>query len=176
MWQQGMMKALREEAAGCITCLKERHARVECRWLRQWAFFFFQAEDGIRDYKVTGVQTCALPIWGQRHSHPSPRRPPRKHAAFPRARAARPRGRAYGFGQLDQTAFMDAKSVGNGDCRMPAYTGFITEAGGGPKCPMPNAWPFSCNATVWTSTPGGEMFLPHRFPARSPVGLPKLSL
>src|SRR3989454_5559819 len=25
-------------------------------------FFFFQAEDGIRDYKVTGVRTCALPI------------------------------------------------------------------------------------------------------------------
>ena len=27
--------------------------------------FFFQAEDGIRDYKVTGVQTCALPISGR---------------------------------------------------------------------------------------------------------------
>src|SRR5690625_7565992 len=26
-------------------------------------FFFFQAEDGIRDGHVTGVQTCALPIW-----------------------------------------------------------------------------------------------------------------
>ena len=26
-------------------------------------FFFFQAEDGIRDYDVTGVQTCALPIF-----------------------------------------------------------------------------------------------------------------
>src|SRR5256885_10360838 len=26
------------------------------------SFFFFQAEDGIRVYKVTGVQTCALPI------------------------------------------------------------------------------------------------------------------
>src|SRR5688500_19244247 len=26
-------------------------------------YFFFQAEDGIRDYKVTGVQTCALPIF-----------------------------------------------------------------------------------------------------------------
>src|SRR5207245_6023236 len=26
-------------------------------------FFFFQAEDGIRDATVTGVQTCALPIW-----------------------------------------------------------------------------------------------------------------
>ena len=25
--------------------------------------FFFQAEDGIRDYDVTGVQTCALPIF-----------------------------------------------------------------------------------------------------------------
>src|SRR5207247_7010742 len=27
-------------------------------------FFFFQAEDGIRDPLVTGVQTCALPIFG----------------------------------------------------------------------------------------------------------------
>src|SRR5207249_6444096 len=26
-------------------------------------FFFFQAEDGIRDRNVTGVQTCALPIY-----------------------------------------------------------------------------------------------------------------
>src|SRR5438093_13200275 len=26
------------------------------------SFFFFQAEDGIRDWSVTGVQTCALPI------------------------------------------------------------------------------------------------------------------
>src|SRR5437870_10571425 len=28
-----------------------------------WVYFFFQAEDGIRDGHVTGVQTCALPIW-----------------------------------------------------------------------------------------------------------------
>src|SRR2546426_4288437 len=34
-------------------------------------FFFFQAEDGIRDYKVTGVQTCALPIC-PRAPHGSP--------------------------------------------------------------------------------------------------------
>src|SRR5438034_844482 len=27
-----------------------------------YLFFFFQAEDGIRDHCVTGVQTCALPI------------------------------------------------------------------------------------------------------------------
>ena len=35
--------------------------RVECGFI---FFFFFQAEDGIRDWSVTGVQTCALPIWG----------------------------------------------------------------------------------------------------------------
>src|SRR5690606_39343816 len=32
---------------------------VQCRVV---VFFFFQAEDGIRDFHVTGVQTCALPI------------------------------------------------------------------------------------------------------------------
>src|SRR3989442_8533377 len=31
-------------------------------------FFFFQAEDGIRDADVTGVQTCALPICRRRRS------------------------------------------------------------------------------------------------------------
>src|SRR3712207_7131528 len=29
----------------------------------RFCFFFFQAEDGIRDIGVTGVQTCALPIY-----------------------------------------------------------------------------------------------------------------
>src|SRR5256885_10347331 len=33
-------------------------------------FFFFQAEDGIRDYKVTGVQTCALPISAFKRRYP----------------------------------------------------------------------------------------------------------
>src|SRR5256885_17145700 len=35
-----------------------------------FVFFFFQAEDGIRDYKVTGVQTCALPICSSRGGSP----------------------------------------------------------------------------------------------------------
>src|SRR5437868_14271528 len=38
--------------------------------------FFFQAEDGIRDRNVTGVQTCALPIWhgvGRSRTTPCPR-------------------------------------------------------------------------------------------------------
>src|SRR5256885_11597161 len=34
--------------------------------------FFFQAEDGIRDYKVTGVQTCALPIYRMRRESALP--------------------------------------------------------------------------------------------------------
>src|SRR2546430_7232921 len=40
---------------------------------RAWPMsFFFQAEDGIRDLTVTGVQTCALPIWRQwNHDSPS---------------------------------------------------------------------------------------------------------
>src|SRR6267154_5771632 len=40
-------------------------------------YFFFQAEDGIRDGRVTGVQTCALPIWQHRN---------RRHAQHPGGR------------------------------------------------------------------------------------------
>src|ERR1019366_10250947 len=35
---------------------------LNSRILCVFFFFFFQAEDGIRDWSVTGVQTCALPI------------------------------------------------------------------------------------------------------------------
>src|SRR5260370_22451708 len=41
--------------------------------MSEWAcqrFFFFQAEDGIRDSSVTGVQTCALPISACRDPSP----------------------------------------------------------------------------------------------------------
>src|SRR5256885_152163 len=38
-----------------------RHVYGE-QWIKFMMDVFFQAEDGIRDYKVTGVQTCALPI------------------------------------------------------------------------------------------------------------------
>src|SRR2546427_8284203 len=37
---------------------------VVLRWTLRYRPFFFQAEDGIRDLTVTGVQTCALPIYG----------------------------------------------------------------------------------------------------------------
>src|SRR5205809_7483647 len=62
------------------------------------SFFFFQAEDGIRDVAVTGVQTCALPICclapraGQTRcgaGSPSPAAAP---AGLRRTPARRPRG------------------------------------------------------------------------------------
>src|SRR5699024_11820433 len=37
---------------------------VRAHWVLLFVCFFFQAEDGIRDRNVTGVQTCALPILG----------------------------------------------------------------------------------------------------------------
>src|SRR3989449_7084559 len=51
-------------------------------------FFFFQAEDGIRDVAVTGVQTCALPIW-----RPAPRQAGRDRSARGRRGRTRPRCR-----------------------------------------------------------------------------------
>src|SRR5436309_16013934 len=46
------------------------------------SYFFFQAEDGIRDFHVTGVQTCALPI--SRHSR-FPQRAPTIMDGYPSA-------------------------------------------------------------------------------------------
>src|SRR5438034_2957081 len=49
--------------------------------------FFFQAEDGIRDHCVTGVQTCALPIC--RSSRPAPEEEVTSEAGCPEPLAAR---------------------------------------------------------------------------------------
>src|SRR5690606_40645383 len=56
-------------------------------------FFFFQAEDGIRDFHVTGVQTCALPISSSRT------RPP----ASPRWRSGRSRSTTPSSGRSPTT-------------------------------------------------------------------------
>src|SRR2546427_12878945 len=50
-------------------------------------FFFFQAEDGIRDLTVTGVQTCALPIFAARLRGPGAGALERPDRALPRARS-----------------------------------------------------------------------------------------
>src|SRR3712207_8998024 len=47
-----------------ITLADKYNVYVRDMWGSSSLFFFFQAEDGIRDIGVTGVQTCALPIFG----------------------------------------------------------------------------------------------------------------
>src|SRR5438093_12820235 len=64
-------------------------------------FFFFQAEDGIRDWSVTGVQTCALPIWqadGRAHGWRGDRLLRRARAACGRSDARVPRPQRYPSG------------------------------------------------------------------------------
>src|SRR2546430_13151329 len=56
-----------------LQCVHKR-SLVICDMFRGSMFFFFQAEDGIRDLTVTGVQTCALPILNQRNLSTHPRR------------------------------------------------------------------------------------------------------
>ena len=65
--------------------------------------FFFQAEDGIRDYKVTGVQTCALPICDLLWSDPDDRG----------GWGISPRGAGYTFGQDISETF----KIGRASCR-----------------------------------------------------------
>src|SRR2546422_628125 len=48
----------------CLYHIVSRYASKALRSVCVSVFFFFQAEDGIRDVAVTGVQTCALPILG----------------------------------------------------------------------------------------------------------------
>src|SRR5258706_7004043 len=65
--------------------------------------FFFQAEDGIRDWSVTGVQTCALPIY----SYPSP-------TGFAHASQTRPASelpRISGDPSLSQALFNSFRSA-----------------------------------------------------------------
>src|SRR6478736_8897957 len=51
----------------------EIRGKLDCSdsYIDRWSFFF-QAEDGIRVLTVTGVQTCALPIWWRHPHRPRP--------------------------------------------------------------------------------------------------------
>src|SRR5256885_13206611 len=83
--------------------------------------FFFQAEDGIRDYKVTGVQTCALPISGGdrvgRQGFPSAGGPVRR-APQPRPWRSGGGGRTLGGRiECDGTAGRGPAKIGRASCR-----------------------------------------------------------
>src|SRR5256884_4303785 len=84
-------------------------------------FFFFQAEDGIRDVAVTGVQTCALPIYA---TFSVPKSVSLLHASLQvRAEQARRAGEADAAGQWSaraQTvwdAIMAGNQIGRASCR-----------------------------------------------------------
>src|SRR5207249_6841001 len=86
----------------------ERKTGVMRRCAR-WSFspisFFFQAEDGIRDRNVTGVQTCALPI----------SRGARAAFAEPRDQGRRQETRVFGH-QRHERARSEERRVGK-ECR-----------------------------------------------------------
>src|SRR5690606_40379544 len=85
--------------------------------------FFFQAEDGIRDFHVTGVQTCALPIYagqrrGTRRACPFRTRLDRSRGVFTRwANAGRCRdgGRLAVFG--GGRCYTNRTKIGRASCR-----------------------------------------------------------
>src|SRR5438552_9171034 len=72
-------------------------------------FFFFQAEDGIRDDLVTGVQTCALPIW----------------AGWPNVTATLRTAKTLGQPARRKLAFL----VGTESRRLPIRLGELASAG-----------------------------------------------
>src|SRR5256885_9816774 len=83
--------------------------------------FFFQAEDGIRDYKVTGVQTCALPIsrCGRCNSMPASA-PCLGCGQFPLAPAAfspAPPAEAHAAAQCIQVECCSCSEIGRASCR-----------------------------------------------------------
>src|SRR5207302_8196587 len=53
--------SVQDDSVGAIVLGRQVERELD-RGLWDVFFFFFQAEDGIRDFHVTGVQTCALPI------------------------------------------------------------------------------------------------------------------
>src|SRR2546430_12542135 len=80
---------------------------IQVRLVEEW-FFFFQAEDGIRDLTVTGVQTCALPI-SSTGAGPA-------GAASSKGGAIQARPRAHG---LLRRAYLPRRQGDEGDLRSP---------------------------------------------------------
>src|SRR6266581_4513987 len=117
-----------------------------CRLQSYVLFFFFQAEDGIRDGRVTGVQTCALPIY---------LRPPRLRLhALPDPEADR---RALQGGRLHGRG--DREELRCGLPRAPLRAGHPAHArapagGGCGEEGLTSSWTWSSASTSTTSSGG----------------------
>src|SRR3712207_9447615 len=97
------------------------------------SLFFFQAEDGIRDIGVTGVQTCALPISSRRSSPPcgwrrAARRPRRAcvRSDGPTAPVHRRSARAAPGFRRDRKSVVKGKSVDLGGRRIITKENVVT--------------------------------------------------
>src|SRR3989442_6214876 len=76
--------------------------------MKTYLYFFFKAEDGIRDADVTGVQTCALPIYTTRAANPSRTTcSPARSASRPRSSCRRPSRRASAGCRKSRSAGLD---------------------------------------------------------------------
>src|SRR3712207_9460424 len=82
-----------------------------------FCFFFFQAEDGIRDIGVTGVQTCALPICRAPPRSGARRTRLRSGGASRRCRAPRRARRRPGRGGRSSRPPGGARGIGRGGGR-----------------------------------------------------------
>src|SRR2546422_2418138 len=78
-------------------------------------FFFFQAEDGIRDVAVTGVQTCALPIYQRIEIYHGPT-PPVKREEIKRAFNSHPKKHPVRILIATDAARSEERRVGK-ECR-----------------------------------------------------------
>src|SRR5438874_6979926 len=81
--------------------------------LSQICFFFFQAEDGIRDLYVTGVQTCALPICPLGRRTRSPNRVGVVGSCPPSQSSSRPRV----MPMQAETVGAELSEIGRASCR-----------------------------------------------------------
>src|SRR5262249_56645922 len=93
------------------------------RWRSSLGCFFFQAEDGIRDWSVTGVQTCALPICGARQ--------PGRRARVARARGGDRPARPLRGSLAARGGVRLAPEIGRASCRergeTPGGRGAVTK-------------------------------------------------
>src|SRR3989449_8599584 len=87
------MKGRRAPPEACVDGRFGSVCRICC-------FFFFQAEDGIRDVAVTGVQTCALPIY---------------HVSLAGEREP---GQGHGAGKLDRGAPVGSAVLGGDEAHV----------------------------------------------------------
>src|SRR5256885_8711826 len=110
-----VVASLRHVNSKCLYCICSRNAASSS--ILSFCFFF-QAEDGIRDYKVTGVQTCALPILalellGGRQQRPDAPVPDADMAAAARmARVDHDPGGHHAIGLLHRLALVQRKAHG----------------------------------------------------------------